>query len=44
MMVTVKLESSFAQGVDVCPSSSVLCCPVQVQVLWWTDYQSVKSE
>jgi hypothetical protein len=29
--------SNTAQGMDVCPRSSVLCCPVSVEALRWTD-------
>jgi hypothetical protein len=34
---TVIVGSNPAQGMDVCPRFSVLCCPVQVVALRWAD-------
>jgi hypothetical protein len=28
---------------DVCPHVSVLCCPVLVEALWWSDPPSKES-
>jgi hypothetical protein len=34
------VESNPAQGMDVCPYFSVLCCPVKVEALLRADYSS----
>jgi hypothetical protein len=35
--------SNPAQGMDVCPRLSVLCCPVQAEALLWADHSSKES-
>jgi hypothetical protein len=35
--------SNPASGMDVCPRVSVLCCPVSVEALCWTDPPSKES-
>jgi hypothetical protein len=35
--------SNPAQGMDVCPRLSVLCCPVYVEALRWADHSSKES-
>jgi len=29
--------SNPARGMDACPHVFVLCCPLQVEALWWAD-------
>jgi hypothetical protein len=42
-LVSGIVGSNPAQGMDVCPRLSVLCCPVEVEALRWADHASKES-
>jgi hypothetical protein len=43
LVTSPKITKDITHGMDVCPRFSVLCCPLSVEALRWTDSPTKES-